>query len=52
MMYGRGATPILFNKKMKIGRPEHSLTPHPTTSDNNSFFVLLPTSLPEWTSDL
>ena len=25
-------------KKVKIGRPEHSLTPHPATSDNISFF--------------
>ena len=27
MMSGHGANPIFFNKKIKIGRPEHSLTP-------------------------
>ena len=34
MMSDHGANPIFFNK---IGRPEHSLTPHPSTSDNISF---------------
>ena len=29
MMSGHGANPIFFNNKIKIGRPEHSLTPHP-----------------------
>ena len=29
MMSGYVANPIFFNKKMKIGRPEHSFTPHP-----------------------
>ena len=29
MMSGHGGSPIFFNKKIKIGRPEHSLTPHP-----------------------
>ena len=38
MMLCHGANPIFFNKKKKrIGRPEHSLTPHPDTSDNISF---------------
>ena len=37
MMSGHGGNPIFFNKKRKIGRPEHSLTPHPPTSDNISF---------------
>ena len=27
MMSGRGGNPIIFNKKIKIKRPEHSLTP-------------------------
>ena len=37
MMSGHGGNPIFFNKKIKIGRPEHSSTPHPPTSDNISF---------------
>ena len=34
---------VLFSliKKIKIGRPEHSLTPHPPTSDNISFLLTL-----------
>ena len=28
MMSDHGANPILFNKKIKIGRPEHSLPHH------------------------
>ena len=28
-MSGHGGNPIFFNKKIKIGRPEDSLTPHP-----------------------
>ena len=28
-MPGHGPNPIFFNKKIKIGRPEHSLTLHP-----------------------
>ena len=40
MMSSHGANPNFFNKKKtKIGRPEHSLTPHPLTSDNISFFL-------------
>ena len=31
MMSGHGENPIFFNKKIKIGRPEHSLTLHPPT---------------------
>ena len=30
-MPGHGANSIFFDKKMKIGRPEHSLTPLPPT---------------------
>ena len=29
-MSGHGVNPIFFDKKMKIGRPEHLLTPHPS----------------------
>ena len=42
MMSGHGGNPILFNKKIKIGRPEHSLTPQPPTSDNISFLPYPP----------
>ena len=37
MMSGHDAHPIFFNKKIKIGRPKHSLTRHAPTSDNISF---------------
>ena len=47
-MSGHGAIPIFCNKKIKIERPEHSLTPHPSTSDSISF---LPYPTPsKWTS--
>ena len=39
MMSGHGANPIFIIKKIKIGRPEHALTPHPLTSEN---ILLLP----------
>ena len=40
MMSSHGANPNFFNKKKtKIGRPEHSLTPHPLTSDKISFLL-------------
>ena len=38
-----GANPIFWNEKIKIGRPEYSLSPHPPTSDNISFLPYLPT---------
>ena len=39
MMSGHGPNLNFFNnEKIKIGRPEHSLTPQPLTSDNISFF--------------
>ena len=38
MMSGHGVNPIFNNKKKKVGRREHSLTPHTPTSDNISFF--------------
>ena len=50
MMSGHGANPIFFNKKIKIGRPEHSLTPHPPTFDNISFLPYPPTPPSKWMS--
>ena len=47
MMSGHSANPSFFNekkkKKKKIERPEHSLTPTPT-SDKTSFFPYPPVS--------
>ena len=38
MMSSHDPNPIFFNnKKIKTGRPEYSLTPPPSTSDNISF---------------
>ena len=47
MMSGQGPNPIFFNKKIKIGRLEHSLTPQPPASDNISClsYPRLPTPL-------
>ena len=43
ILTGYGENPIFFNKKKKkIGRPEHSLTSHPLTSDNILFLSYLP----------
>ena len=44
-MSGYGANPIFFNKKLKIGDPEHSLTPPPPTSNNISSLAYPPLSL-------
>ena len=44
MTSGDGAHPIFFNEKIKIGRPEHSLTPHSPKSGNISFLPYLKTS--------
>ena len=41
MMSGHGGNPIFFDKKIKIGRPEHSLTLHPPKSDDISFLSSL-----------
>ena len=43
MMSCHDANPIFFNKKIKIGHPEHSLNPHAPTFNNISF---LPYSQP------
>ena len=40
MMSGHGPNLTFFNKKVKIGHPEHSLT-HTPTSDNISFLPYL-----------
>ena len=52
MMSGYGANPIFFHKKkIKIGRPEHTLTPRLPTSDNISFCLTRPLPPPsKWTS--
>ena len=44
MVSGHGANTIFLIKKIKIKieRPEHSLTPHPPTSDNISFLPYPP----------
>ena len=46
MMSGHGANPIFFNKKIEIGRPEHSLTPPHPTSDNILFSPYPPPPTP------
>ena len=46
MMSGHGRNPIFFNKKIKIGRPENLLSPHPPTSDNISFLSYTPPTPP------
>ena len=43
-MSGHGANPVFFNKKIKIGRPEHLL---PTTSKKISFLPYPPPHLPQ-----
>ena len=43
MMSGHGANPIFFNKKMKIGCPEHSVTPlHPLRPITSYFRLTSP----------
>ena len=37
MMSGHGGNPIFLNKKIKIGRPEHSLTPTPLSPITSHF---------------
>ena len=46
MMSGHGANPIFFNKKMKIGCPEHSVTPlHPLRPITSYFRLTSPPHL-------
>ena len=47
-----GENPIFFNKKIKIGLAEHSLTPHPLRPITSHFCLLPPPSpiLSKWTS--
>ena len=40
-MSGHGADPILLNKKINIGRPEHSITPHPLRPTTFHFYLTL-----------
>ena len=44
MMSGHGANPVFFNKKIKIGHPEHEL-PLPHLRPITSHFALPPTHL-------
>ena len=44
MMFGNSANPILFNKNIKIGRPENLLTLHPLRPITSNF-CLTPTPL-------
>ena len=47
MMSGHGENSIFFiKKKIKIGRPEHLLTPHLVGTSNNTSFLLLSTPPP------
>ena len=51
MMSDHVANPISLIKKRKIGRPEHSLTPHLSTFDNISFLPYpLPPPFSKWKS--
>ena len=53
MMSGLGGNPIFFNKKIKIGRPEHPLTPYTPTPITSHFCLTPPppSLLPsKWTS--
>ena len=47
MVSGHRANPILFNRKIKIGRPEHLLpTTAPHTRSRTSPFYFIPQPLP------
>ena len=45
MLSGHGASPIFFDKKIKIGRSEHSLTPHPLRPITSHLCLTLPSPL-------
>ena len=40
MMSGHGGNPIFFDKKIKVGLPEHSLIPHPLRPITSHFCLL------------
>ena len=42
MLAGHCLNPIFFNKKIKIGRPKYSLSPHPSTSITSHFCLNCP----------
>ena len=42
-MSDHGANSIFFNKKIKIGCPEHLLTPHPVRPATSHFCLTSPT---------
>ena len=48
MLSGRDANPIFFDKKIKIGRSEHSLTPHSLRPITSHLCLTPPTPL-MWT---
>ena len=39
-MSGHGANSIFFNKKIKTGRPEHFLSPHPLHPTTSHFYFI------------
>ena len=45
MLSGRDANPIFFDKKIKIGRSEHSLTPHSLRPITSHLCLTPPTPL-------
>ena len=40
MMSGHGANSVFFNKKIKTGRPEHFLSPHPLHPITSHFYFI------------
>ena len=46
MMSYHGANLIFFNKRIKIRRPQHSLTPRPPPPTSDLIFVLTPPPTP------
>ena len=52
MMSDHGENPIFFNKKIKTGRPEHSVTLHTSTSESISFLPFCLHHLNCWPEEL
>ena len=50
MIYGHGGNPILFNKRINIGRPENSVTPTSLRTKTSHFCLTAPTFPSKWTS--